>query len=311
MGISNPFLEVYRSEGYTRPYKADLTKFPYIIDLEPTNNCNLDCIMCPRQIMTREKGKMDFELFKRIADEVSEKGGKGIRLIGIGEPLLNPNIFEMIKYTKSKGLLAHMTTNGILLNKDKMEKIFDSGLDSIIFSLQGTTKEEYTKMRNNRLYDKLEKTIKNLVKKRNKLNSKLHIQVTTTLLDETEEQKKEFYDKWEKIVDRVDNWYTTLKNIAHVERVKPLLERERSEEHAGTGKCIEVRTKLTVFWNGDVSACCGDYNGSLVLGNVKEKSLYDLWHGEKLNGIREVLSRNERHKIPLCANCNNKFLEND
>lgn len=312
MKITNPFIEIYRSKPYSFPYNYSLADFPFIIDIESTNMCNLDCIMCPRQILKRPKGCMELKLLKRIIDEVAAEGGKGVRFIGYGEPLLNPNIFEMIEYAHSKQLLIHLTTNGILLDNDKVEEIFNCKLDSIIFSLQGTTKEEYTKMRNNPFYDKLVENIKKLVDERNKRNlDKPHIQVTTTTLDETEEEIKSFCDKWSKIVDKVDNWYTSLKDISHIERIKPLLKRQKQGNYVGSGRCKEVLTKLTVFWDGDISACCGDFNGQLKLGNISSDTLKEIWHSEKLNNLRKIFEKGETPEFTLCKNCNDKFLEKE
>lgn len=314
--ITNKFRKIYEMGQFKNPFSYDLASFPYILDLEATNCCNLDCVMCWRQIMKRKQGVMPFAMFKKIADEAAKEGCKGIRLIRFGEPLLNKNIFEMIKYAKSKGLLVHMTTNGLLLNDQKIKNILDSKLDSIIFSFQGTNKQEYEKIRNNKNYDLLESNVKKLAELRKKLAlDHPHIQVTTTILDETEEQIKEFYSKWSKIADNVDHWYTAFLGLENVERIKPLMERQKISKHLQERekmrgfRCTEVMTKLSIDWNGDVTACCQDFNSALSVGNLNKNTLKEIWNGEKMSILRHVLSQEGgRAKIPFCSKlCTSKF----
>lgn len=148
--VKSPFFErVYNLYEYNHPHEFDLPKKPYVIDVELTNNCNLSCIFCDRQIMKRGKGYMDMEIFKKTADEAAEMGVIGLRFIRWGEHYLHPGIFDAIKYAKEKELLTHVTTNGLLLNEEKAEKTIKSGLDAIIFSMQGTGKEGYEEQRGN------------------------------------------------------------------------------------------------------------------------------------------------------------------
>ena len=316
MKLRNPFLEAYDLEEYQHPYRHALRDFPFIIDVEPTNFCNLDCLMCAKQVMKRKKGKMPFNTFKKVADEAAEEGCKGLRFIRFGEPLLNEKIFEMVSYAKGKGLLTHLTTNGLLLGNSKIEKVFDSGLDSIIFSFQGTTKEEYALMRNNNQYETLKANINKLVDKRKELGAiKPFIQITTTVLDETEEQIKAFYKTWQGLVDRVDHWYTSLERLEGIKRAKPFFEMQKAKEMqmkrekntARNMKCNEVMTKLSVNWDGTVTACCGDYDNFMKVGNIEENTLKEIWHNKKINSYRKILGKGKRNKIPFCSKCTSKF----
>ncbi len=316
MHFENPFLEVYRSAQYSRPYERGLPNFPILIDLEATNCCNLDCIMCSRQIMKRKTGKMPFSLFKKIADEAAVEGSRGIRFIRFGEPLLNEKVFEMVSYARKKGLLTHLTTNGLVLDDEGVEAIFDSGLDSIIFSFQGPTKEEYELMRNSNCYGMLLDNIKGLVGERRKRNSgKPFVQVTTTVLDESDEQIKSFYEKWQGIVDRVDHWYTSLERLEGIKRAEPLFERQKiremlAKQEKNTGRnwrCNEVMVKLSINWDGEVTACCGDFDNYMKVGDLEKSSLKEIWTCEKMNSFREILRKGERNKIPFCSKCTSKF----
>jgi len=307
--VINPFFRIYESPECKKPYDFPLRNFPLLLDVEITNACNLDCLMCYRQIMTRRVGFMDKEVFQKIINEAASYK-PGIRFIRYGEPLLHKDIFSFIRFVKERSLIAHMTTNGLLMDEKAIDNILASGLDSIIFSFQGAGKKEYEKIRNNNSYDTLRAAIINLKSRRDKNGlDRPFIQITTTFLDETEKERKGFIKEWQEVSDKVDYWYTSLLRLSNVKRIKPLLARQRVKEVADQGKCIEVMTKLSVNWNGDVTACCGDYDGALVLANIGKNSLKEIWDSQKLTSIRKALIEGNRNSIPFCSLCTTKFVE--
>ena len=91
-------------------------EFPFVVDIELTNFCNLKCIMCNQVYMKREKGFMEEELFKKIVDECIENKA-GIRLIGLGEPFLHKKIIDFVKYVKNKKGNLNITNNGFDNNR--------------------------------------------------------------------------------------------------------------------------------------------------------------------------------------------------
>ena len=114
--------------------------------IEPTNTCNLRCTFCfVTEGMTREDGFMDFELFKKVIDE--SPGLEHLCMHNWGEPLLHKDIFRMINYAKAAGIAwVVMNTNGTLLTDKIIQRIVDSGLDIIRFSIDGSA-ETFKKIR--------------------------------------------------------------------------------------------------------------------------------------------------------------------
>ena len=111
-------------------FRTEVAKnYPYIIQIEPTNKCNLNCIMCIRkEVVKKLTGipiDMSFENFKTILDKIPS--AMLIQIQGQGEPFLNPDIFRMIKYAKTKGTCVYTTSNATLLNKVICKKIIKSG----------------------------------------------------------------------------------------------------------------------------------------------------------------------------------------
>ena len=134
---------------------------PHLIWIEPTSTCNLNCIMCDRKAVSQRKvGFMDFELFTKIVDEAASLGVLQIEMGLGGEPLLHPRLTNMIEYAKNKGLMVGFNTNANLLDEQKSRALLNSKLDSIIFSVDGASKETYEKIRLKGDYDIVTKNIK-------------------------------------------------------------------------------------------------------------------------------------------------------
>lgn len=302
----NPFRKIYDDPRFAKPFDKPLMDFPMLVDIELSNYCNLQCRMCGQVIMKRARGYMSEELFRQVIGEMAEHGA-ALRMIRWGEPLLNSKAIDFIKYAKSKGVLVHMTTNALLIDEEMAKKLLDSGIDSMIFSMQGATKEGYNLMRNTDQYDTFVENVKRLVKMRNDRSQKnpwFHI--SSTMTDETEEEIEAFKKFWSKIVDSVGVGKTNLQRLKHFDEntVKDLLKKERIDHIYKP--CIEVLNKQSINWDGDVTACCGDYNGELIIGKLdyaKGKNMHYFWHHKKLNTIRETLARMEMYKLPLCKYC--------
>ena len=138
------------------------------LEIESHNVCNLKCVMCPYPIMTREKTLMKMELFEKIVDDGAASGIREINLSLCGEPFLDTLLFERIRYVKSKGMQSNFYSNGTLLTKDRIDTLLETGLDSIIFSFDGGTKETYERIRVGADFKKTKGNLIGLIKERNR-----------------------------------------------------------------------------------------------------------------------------------------------
>ena len=141
--------------------------------------------------------------------------------------------------------------------------------------------------------------------------SKPHVQVTTTILDETPEQVQAFKDKFGKIVDEVTHWYTSFDRMTK-KKVDDDLKKRQSKfpvENHKIGPCTEIVTKLSVNSDGTVSGCCGDYDKKLVVGDFNKESLNQIWNGEIVNSYRNLIKSGNRCKIGFCSTCANQYMD--
>lgn len=131
---------------------------PIHIQVETTNACNLCCATCHRDLLYPKPTVMKFENFKKIYDAVQPEN---INVSGLGEPFLNPEIFEIIKYAKINGSAVNCASNFTLVG-DKIEQILDSGIDQIKISVDAVDRETYYRIRHGDFYDTLINNIKRL-----------------------------------------------------------------------------------------------------------------------------------------------------
>ena len=302
--MKNPFIEIYRSNEYSNAHKLPLREFPFIADVEPTNHCNLKCKMCSRSVMKRQCGFMEFDTFKKVVDECV-KYSAAIRLIRWGEHLLHPGIFDFISYAKRKGVLLHLTTNALLLDGEKAARLVELQLDSLIVSMQGADKAGYEDMRNNNKYELLVKNVKKLMELRKEAgSSKPFVHISSTMTDETEKQIEDFIDFWSATVDSVGvgkTYFAMVDKDGYRNEIAQYLPRETVKKTYSP--CTEVYQKISVNWNGDITACCADHDNFMLLGNISGTTLKEAWHSDRLRGFRKVLDDMQMEKLPLCRDC--------
>ena len=280
------------------PWLFSVDGAPMSLGIEVTNACNLTCIMCHRQVMTRKVGFMDFDLFKECARQGIEMGTRMIIPFNYGEALLHPRLTDMVEYIKSRSreTIVKVNTNGMLLTEDYARNLIGAGIDEITFSLEGCTKESHEKIAVGSNYDTILANLMDLIDMR-KGNGRPQIRVCMVRMEETESEMKQFVRKWQPIVDSItihdmNTGYGTLKD-RRVEK-SPLKRKV---------PCRELWLKLQVLWDGSVTVCCIDYDGKLSIGHVERDSLRDLWFGPRMNKMREIHRAREFDKIPVCNKC--------
>ena len=286
--------------------------FPPVVMIEPTNICNLKCPLCPsgNGTLKRKKGYMGFFTFKKVIDEIKDRSFMVV-LWNQGESYLNKDFLKMVKYASDSGLFTLASTNA---NIDlQVEHTIESGLDSIIISLDGATQETYNKYRVNGDLNKVLENVKNLVKTKKKLKTRNPLIRWQFLVMKHNEHEIENIKKLAKEL-RVDNLELKTVQIYSKDDIYnflPINPKYRRYKIKGNNfelkfgiknRCRRIWTNAVVNWDGEVAICCFDKDVEYKIGNIKETPLSKLWKNEKIQKIRNQILK-DRKNLPICRNC--------
>lgn len=294
--------EKYR-RAYERWEKAKsfvVPSSPLHIDIELTNICDLNCIMCERKFMRRQKGKMSLEMFQHIIQECNKIGVDSVKLNLWGESTLHKQLIDMVRYAKEHSqLILQFNTNANRLAPSTSEGLINAGLDKLTISLDGVTKETYEKIRCGGNFDLVMSNIEALSYLKKKMNS-IFPQVTLQIIQmkNNENEISRFVDYWKDKVDRIS--LTKIgATIDYDEIIKLSIKETKSKRRT---PCFQLWRRLSIFWDGTVTVCCCDYDGFLAIGDIRRNNLVELWHSKELSRLRERHKKLDFHGL-VCERC--------
>lgn len=286
---------------------------PFIINVDPADTCNFQCKFCPtgdRELMQktsgRNHGSMDFELYKKIIDDIYEfdKPIKLLRLYKEGEPFINRRMAEMIRYAKDRGCAERIdtTTNAILLNHKTNMQVIEAGIDRINISIEGVNSQQYQEFSKIKIdFDRLVENISHLYE--NRKQCEIRIKINGDVL--SGEDKSQFYEIFSNIADGV--------YVEHIMACWPEFELKgvvANKEYGVYGQKIkEVMVCPYPFYSfsinsdGSASVCFLDWSRKLIIGDAKTQKVKDIWNGEELKEYQRMFLKNERKSHSVCGNC--------
>jgi len=279
--------------------------FPLKIMVESSSRCMLQCAMCPRDRMTRPQGDMPFELFQKVIDEAAPRGLYHLSMHQHGEPLMNERLPEMVQAAKARGVpVVNLTTNGILLDETASRALIEAGLDTLVVSFDGITRDAYTRLRGvEKYHDRVRDNILRFVRLRAasvvlKPFFRIHALRTAEV---TDAQVEAFRAEWARVVDDVG-----IGEIASYGSGNELFDPGRGASVPRV-PCRHLWQQLVVLRTGDVVPCCVDIDARVTVGNVCEGSLASIWTGERLNHYRAMHLAGRANELPGCADCIDVF----
>ncbi|MBI5187149.1 MAG: SPASM domain-containing protein [Nitrospinae bacterium] len=266
------------------------------IRIETTNICNAHCVMCPREKLTREKGTMDMGLFKRIVDEVLDYGVQNVFLGGFGESLLDPFFVERVRYVKSLGLFCNFICNGSLMDETKARELIDAGLDEVRFSVYGAAGRTYSKVHRGLDFEKTAGNILKLLDLKNSLGKERpKVLVFYLMLEENAAEWEDFKKEWIDKADAIEIWKPHNFGDGRL---------YRSVNGGPRRSCNRPQVgPVQIQWDGTVIPCCWDYDGKMILGDMKTHTLAEILRSEKYQAIRDAHNANEFSAYPFCSQC--------
>jgi len=257
-----------------------------LLKIETMIGCNAHCSFCPlgAGILKRERGRMDSEFFFKIVDQARFLGYE-IELGGMIEPLMEPRCFKFLDYIKSTGGRQIIFTNANLMTEKVAEKLcqYQYLPDKFTISFHGGNKEIYEKM----MGLNFERTVLN-VKYLLSLNPRPDILISMKTVEENKNSVDDFRRLWK--------GYEVRLKISPAINLGGLL-----YKGAGISKCVLLPLIINVYWDGRMSLCCVDAEGTVIIGDLKKQSLKEVLGGKIL---KEYLDFNEKSKLNQLYPCN-------
>lgn len=270
--------------------------------LEVTNICNLDCLFCPKT--ARAPRRLSLEEFELLTD----------RLVGqvqflyfhlMGEPLMHPQLPQMVQRARQKGFVPVLTTNGTLLTTQGAHAwptaapLLDAGLHKLqisIHSHEGNGKADPSEYMQHVMTYAIEAARRGIIvvlRLWNQGGYDTHNQQLHDLIAEyTPRPWTQRYDGW-RLADHLYLEY---------DQMFEWPDEEHAEYDEDETFCYALRNQIGVLVDGTVVPCCLDHEGSISLGNLKEQSLADILAGTRAKALYDGFT-NHTATEPLCRRC--------
>ncbi len=270
---------------------------PLSLAIESTAKCNLFCPMCPRENIYFPPKDMELPLFKRIIDEAKDFLEFAVPY-GVGEPLLNPEIFEMIGYCKKLGVPNGISTNATILTADSSRRLIEAGLDYIIFAFDGATARTFAMYRKGADFDKVRQNILTFLKVKKELGSNIFCILQMVALKENRKEIPDLIRMWK------------IEGIDEIRIKKDEVHNEGSAIPGDNGNRPPLRHPCYLLWRGpmyihyDGTAypCCYIYPQHPI-GNVKRSHLGEIWNSPRMMELRDAHIKGDLSNYTACQNC--------
>jgi len=296
------FLSLAKTPLLFYPYYRYHFPLPAVILIENTNCCNAQCVMCPRETLTRKRGFMEFGLFEKIMKELASTSRKPVvHLHGFGEPLLDTLLPERIKLAKTCGIKhTYIVTNASLLFPETARKIINAGLDTMKISFYGTDEESYHATMRGLDFNVALHNIREFVRIRKELKKRTPKLILQYVPQKTNGDKtNEFQSLWRSVLDKRAGDclnFSSLDNFGGGRAYNPVGE-------SIVSVCFYPWAALSVLCDGRAVTCCMDYNGVQGVGDLNVQSVMEIWNGPVLSSIRRNFGKLDYSGFPTCLCC--------
>lgn len=272
---------------------------PFTIFIEPTNLCTFRCTMCPHSLKDYAKQAgyhqlIPITLYRKVIDDIAALGGcKSLCLWFDGEPLIHPDIGEMLKLGRTVTQRLTLTTNASLLTEDRAQEIIDAEVDYVKVSIYGISQKAHERTTGNKnekfSVDHIRNNVFRLRTMRDEQNKNGHIFAANML---TRDEWQEFVDRYKDVADEVVpinlvSWGSDLISVSVV-----------------TGQikaCPHPFYTLVVRANGEVVPCAVAWSRDLIIGDVNKETLSEIWNGDKMKSLREMHLAGEGMKFQAAS----------
>lgn len=286
---------------------------PLLIDFHISNICIFHCNYCinsaPKGVYDKtglRREFMSWETFELAVKQIKEfpQKIKQISLDGIGEPLLNPMLPDMIRLLRQEDVANNVIviSNAAKLTPELGEKLVDAGLQTLRISLQGLTEKKYMEISRAKIdWDEFYQNIVHFSKI--KKNCELRVKIADTALDPGDEER--FYSLFGNMCDAVaiEHIYDAFGNIGKVYDI-PLVSTETNKYGfplRNIQACWYPFIRMDMRSDGVFANCCNTIFG--FEKNIRDVPMIEQWNGEAMNRMRVALLKHDRSKYIHCQRC--------
>lgn len=286
---------------------------PYTLAIDPSNLCNFRCSFCAiqskKENLPFRKQLMDKDLFVKIIDDLKEfpEKLKVLRINGQGEPLLNPDLPDMINYAKEKEVaeFIEIITNGSCLCPVLNQKLINSGIDRIRISIEAIDAEGYKDIAGAKInFETFRENIKDL-HDRSGTRCEVYCKIVDVAVP-TEEDKERFFGLFGDICDRIfiDNIIPLWSDFEEINQKMSLRDKGMHGQKIQNIKvCPYPFYSLIINTDGEVTVCCADWKRKLIVGDLKKESLKEIWNGAVLREFWKKLLQGKKNQFEMCKKC--------
>ncbi|MGO8930998.1 MAG: SPASM domain-containing protein [Limisphaerales bacterium] len=283
--------------------RLDHRGFPRWVHIENTNHCPARCSMCSMDKMLRPTGFMKLGLFERIVDECARHPQvEQIHLHGFGEPLLDKNLPARIRYVKEHSRsLTYLVTTINLMTESFARDLISSGLDGMKVSLYGNTKATYESVHRRLNFEKTVGALETFLRVRDEMrapNPRLRVQFAEGLAPA--EELEPWARRWGAKLDK-DRGDVLLNSTLHNWVGSAPTGAEHFPEDQR--RCTWPFHDIQILWDGRVSPCVFDYDGTTCLGDANQQTIRAIWIGAPYENFRAVWRGRKSYSIPMCKAC--------
>ncbi len=273
-----------------------IPKSPITVSIELINKCNLKCVMCYTDHHQKPMKSMTLDTVDKIMKECHDEHIPSV-IVGLGsEMMMYKDINEAMELVKKHGIMdVFFGSNGVLMNDKIIETLVLNQVSRVELSLDSATPETYQKIRSFDMLKRVETNIEKLIACKKKYNSVLPIiRLCFVVQDKNKHEVEAFIEKWQDKVDYLD--FQRCIDFTNVDKEVDIDPAELKDKF-----CSYPFYSLNVYSSGDVSPCCTFYGKDLIIGNIHEKTLQEIWDGPEIKVIREQIRNKQFNKT--CAKC--------
>ena len=277
--------------------RSTLAALPVEYIVETTAKCNLYCPMCPRESHPQPKADMSGEVFDRLVRQSGDTA-EHMMLIGLGEPFMDPHIFERIEFCHQHSISSLLSTNGTFLDEKLAGRVLDSPLEQLTLSFDGARKETFEFYRKGAKFEKVRDNFVRFARLKHERRSKLQVVVQMVKMDGNASEVDDFITFWSAVpgIDQI-----------RIKADETNLMRPDAGHAAADWKhpCHYLwRGPMYVKQNGDVYPCCQSYMlDGAPLGNLASQPLFEIWNSDAMRDMRAKHVSGRGGEVDICSRC--------